>query len=374
MLPIVLLIAADLVPTQSNYDLFAKGDVNVLVGSDLHNILYAADYRVFNLEVPITDTVKPISKCGPNLIAPTATINGIKALNPTLLGLANNHILDQDEQGLVSTIELLKSYNIDSVGAGKGLNDAAKPYILEKEGLKIGVYACAEHEFTIATEKRAGANPFDPLVSLDHIAVLKTQCNYVIVLYHGGKEHYRYPSPYLQKVCRKMAEKGADIVVCQHSHCIGAKEEYAGATIVYGQGNFLFDYSESEFWKTSLLIKADFAEKMTVEYIPICMSGVGVRLAKSEEKGKILADFELRSKQISVTDFIENEYIEFCKINGEYYLRTLAGFNRIMRGIDRLTNGRLIKSIYSEKHRKALVNLIECEAHRELVLKTLKAK
>lgn len=374
MRPISLIIAADLVPTQSNYDFFATGDVNSLVGSDLHNVLYAADFRVFNLEVPITDTVKPISKCGPNLIAPTATINGIKALNPTLLGLANNHILDQDEQGLVSTIELLKSYNIDSVGAGKGLNDAAKPYILEKEGLKIGVYACAEHEFTIATEKRAGANPFDPLVSLDHIAVLKAQCNYVIVLYHGGKEHYRYPSPYLQKVCRKMAEKGADIVVCQHSHCIGAKEEYAGATIVYGQGNFLFDYSESEFWKTSLLIKVDFAEKMTVEYIPICKAGVGVRLAKIEEKEKILADFELRSKQITVTDFIENEYIEFCKINGEYYLGTLAGFNRIMRGINRLTNGRLTKSIYSEKHRKALVNLIECEAHRELVLKTLKAK
>ena len=42
---------------------------------------------------------------------------------------------------------------------------------------------------------------------------LKKQCDYVIVLYHGGKEHYRYPSPYLQKVCRKIVDKGADIVV-----------------------------------------------------------------------------------------------------------------------------------------------------------------
>lgn len=45
--------------------------------------------------VPITDKR--------NLIAPTCTINGIKAFNPSLVTLANNHILDQDEQGLKST-------------------------------------------------------------------------------------------------------------------------------------------------------------------------------------------------------------------------------------------------------------------------------
>ena len=37
---------------------------------------------IFNLETPITDDFNPIAKCGPNLIAPTSTIKGIKALNP----------------------------------------------------------------------------------------------------------------------------------------------------------------------------------------------------------------------------------------------------------------------------------------------------
>lgn len=45
----------------------------------------------------------PIAKCGHNLIAPTSSVNGIKALNPSLLTLANNHILDQEEQGLKLT-------------------------------------------------------------------------------------------------------------------------------------------------------------------------------------------------------------------------------------------------------------------------------
>ena len=102
-----IIIGADLVPTESNYDLFKKGDVKTLLGDDLLTLLSNADYRIFNLEVPLTDKTTPIDKCGPALIAPTKTICGIKALNPSLLCLANNHILDQGQQGLKSTIEIL---------------------------------------------------------------------------------------------------------------------------------------------------------------------------------------------------------------------------------------------------------------------------
>lgn len=137
-------------------------------------------------------------------------------------------------------------------------------------GFKIGIYACAEHEFTIATEDKPGANPFEPLDSLDHISYLKTKSDYTIILYHGGKEHYRYPSPYLRKVCKRMVEKGADLVIAQHSHCIGCYEEYNGATIVYGQGNFIFDMSDSECWQTSLIVRVGLENKGAyVDYIPI---------------------------------------------------------------------------------------------------------
>jgi len=133
---------------------------------------------------------------------------------------------------LKSTQDILNKQDIPFVGAGENLSVASKPYIIQNDELKIGIYACAENEFTIATESSPGANPFDPLESLDHIQRLKEKCDYVLVLYHGGKEHYRYPSPYLQKVSRKIVEKGADLVVCQHSHCIGCYEEYKDATIV----------------------------------------------------------------------------------------------------------------------------------------------
>ncbi|EYE87683.1 hypothetical protein Q428_12030 [Fervidicella metallireducens AeB] len=202
-----LLIAGDLVPTKPNIALFNKGDSKSLLGEELYSLWDSADIRIFNLEVPLTEKEEPIPKCGPNLIAPTSTINGIKALNPSLLTLANNHILDQGELGFKSTQDILNKNNIPFIGIGNNLSEASKPYIIQQDGLKIGVYNCAEHEFTIATEETPGANPFEPLESLDQIHNLKEECDYVIVLYHGGKEHYRYPSPYLQKVCRKMAQK-----------------------------------------------------------------------------------------------------------------------------------------------------------------------
>ena len=151
-------------------------------------------------------------------------------------------------------MNVLRKNGIAFAGAGSNLSDASKSYVVEIDGKKIGIYCCTEHEFSIATLTSAGANPFNPLESLDHIQDLKAQTDHVIVLYHGGKEHYRYPSPHLQKVCRKCIEKGADLVVCQHTHCIGCEEKYLNGTIVYGQGNFLFDYTESEYWQTGLLI------------------------------------------------------------------------------------------------------------------------
>ena len=363
------IIGADLVPTDSNIDLFANADVETLIGKDIKRLLDSANFTIFNLEVPLTDFSTPINKCGPNLIAPTKTIAGLKAINPYFFTLANNHILDQGEQGLNSTMSLLDKYGIDYAGAGKDVEEAAKPYVLEQDGKKIGIYCCAEHEFTIATEITPGANPFDPLNSLDHIMELKKQCDYVIVLYHGGKEHYRYPSPYLQKVCRKIVDKGADIVVCQHSHCIGCEEKWHEGTIVYGQGNFLFDDCDNEFWNTSLLLEVKLSNELEVNYIPICKNKNGVRLADETEAETILKQFHKRSHDILCEDFVQENYSKFAEsmILGYYYRISgkVSSFLPI-RIINKLSNYLFLKWIYGSKEKTMIENCLECEAHREL--------
>ncbi len=370
-----ILIGADIVPTKTNIKYFENGQVSELLDDALIGVLTEADYRIFNLEVPLTDKSSPIKKNGPNLIASTKTINGIKAMGIDFVTLANNHIMDHDEQGLWSTISVLQDNGIVYAGAGESIEKVNHSYILEKNGEKIGIYCSAEREFSIAEKEKAGANPFDPFESLDHVRELKEKCDYVIVLYHGGKEHYRYPSPYLQKVCRKMVEKGADLVVCQHSHCIGCMEEYEGGTIIYGQGNFLFDASESEFWRTSLMIKLD-VERKEIEYIPILKKGIGVALA-IEEKDEILEEFYRRSANIKVDGFIKEEYQKFSRdmISG-YILSTQSiSHNVIFRVMNKLAGYRLGKWYAGRIIKKrgiTMLNMYECEALRELIIEGLK--
>lgn len=369
------LIGADIVPTKSNTELFNSGDVDKLVGLELKSVLSQADYRIFNLEVPLTDkTNSPIRKNGPSLSAPVSTINGYKSLGIDVLSLANNHILDQGDSGLKSTVNVLDNAGITHVGAGDNIYLAAKPYKFTFGNKKIGVYACAEHEFSIATTTKAGANPFNILYSFDHVEVLKEETDYVIVLYHGGKEHYRYPSPNLQKICRRFIEKGADLVICQHSHCIGCEEDYAGGKIVYGQGNFIFDDKKNECWETSLLIKVD--EGLNISYIPIERKNNTVRIANNNSSQDILAAFALRSEEIKKPGFIEQNYVQLANAHFMKYLNGLSGKRSILFRIANRSIGGKLNKYYLKKAYKAesfirISNYVDCESHRELLSKGL---
>lgn len=364
-----IIIGGDIVPTKSNFEYFNNGNVKELIGEELLTLWRTSDIRIFNLETPLSDIKKPIHKSGPNLVAPTSSISGIKALRPSLITLANNHILDQDIQGLESTIKTLDDYDLQYIGVGNNIFNAPKPKIIKFKDKKIGVYACTEHEFNIATKTSPGANPFDPFETLDHIKNLKSKTDFVIVLYHGGIEHYRYPSPYLQKVCRKMVEKGADLIICQHSHAIGSYENYLDSNIIYGQGNFIFDMAENEFWNSGLLIEIEIETKLDINFIPIVKKGNVIRLAKGDKANEILEKFHKRSEEILKEGFIEETYVKFAKQRINRYLTKLSGFSKWKSRIDRhIFKNKLIKKKYSKKKLLAIKNYIKCESHNELLI------
>ena len=376
-----ILITADMVPTASNSSLFRDGNVEKLFGEEVVGIFRNADYRIANLEMPLTNACKPIQKCGPNLMASTDTISAYCKLNVDLVTIANNHIMDQGKEGLESTCKTLGQAQIAYVGAGQCRQEACTPFIVQKDEKRIGIYACTEHEFSVATEKSAGANPFDPYESFDHVAELKNVCDWVIVLYHGGKEYYRYPSPNLQKTCRKFVEKGADIVLCQHSHCIGCEEEYKNGVIVYGQGNFIFDKREDEFWNNGLLIELELTDDIQIRYIPVIKNAETVRIASKVDRDEILSAFRLRSRQIMEKEFIEIEYKKFAEKMRNHYMNLLSGNRYALfsyKVLSKLSRGKIdayIKNkLYQPEVLLSVINAIECEAHRELLLYGLKKR
>ena len=370
-------IGADFVPTDINRILFENGDMESIIGTSVYNMLCEADLNIFNLEVPLTDNDTPIDKFGHNLKSPTKTINGFKAIPSLLLGLANNHAYDQGLKGLQSTMDTLTQAGIAYSGAGSNVKEAKKPYIFIKDGIRLGIYMCTENEFSSATIHRAGANPFDVLDSFDHVQALKEQCDYVVVLYHGGKEFYRYPSPMLQRYCRKFIEKGASLVVCQHSHCIGAREDYEDGTIIYGQGSFVFhtEYFNNlqDIVADSLVIELDVStEGFHVREIPITRTDVGIILASKEHTHLVMDKYRQLSEDIEKPHFVYESYKRFADTYVNRYLREFLGRMWVIKALNLICNRKLIRLLLGKTSYLAIQNYLSCEAHHELFLQGLK--
>lgn len=371
-----IVIGGDIVPTTSNIHCFEDGHLEDIVSCELMEFILGADARLFNLETPLADIHAPIKKEGPCFRASEKSVNGLKQLNPSVVTLANNHILDQDVQGLRSTTNALSSKNISYVGVGENLHEANKAVFFEVHDIKIAVYGCVEHEYTFATEYRPGANPFDALEIADTIRNIKKNADYVIVLYHGGREYYEYPSPELMRRCRKMASCGADVILCQHSHCIGAYEEYEGSKILYGQGNFILDRYVKAFenhFQTSLLVELLVDETgISWKLHPLHKEANGVRFADENERKEIQNGIEKRSLQIRNHNFVKENYKRYAEIYASRFIFRFNRFGYIISSLDnRFFGGKILnRSLkkYMGKHQRlAIQNCIQCEVYNELL-------
>ncbi len=363
-----MIFAADVVPTATNEHYFIDGDADHLFGGGIAEIMKQADFRCFNLETPLTRNKHEVKYPGPYHMSDPKILNALKKLHPSVVTLGNNHLLDQGEDGYYDTVQALKEADIPYTGAGKNLEEAIQPYIIRTDGITIGVYNCSEYEFASAGENSAGASPYDPLISFDLVRELKERCDHVVVLYHGGREFYRYPSPQLQRVCRKFADCGASLVICQHTHCIGCEETWHGGRIVYGQGNFIFDRKENEYKKTALLVRLTIREdkSYTVEYIPLVKKNECVRLAEETESAGILADFRSRSEEIKDDEFVRKQYEKLAEQFYPSYVAKLLKHNLWSRAMQKISGKKYYRDYYSPKEALAVLNMISPENHAEL--------
>lgn len=361
-----ILILGDVGASESNMSAFCNAEED-LFSAEIQEKCTNADIVLLNLEKPLTDTFTPLGKCPPDYMAPTKTINGIKLLRPKVVTLANNHIMDQCVQGLDSTRDILEENGIQYVGAGDNLTEARKPIVLIEGGTKVGIYACCEKEFSFATETAAGANVFDPLETFDDIEELRKACEYLIVLFHSGMQGYPYPTPYQQRVCRKMCDKGADLVVCQHSHVIGCEEEYDGKTIVYGQGNFLLDDVSDESWHVGLMIEITVEKgDASLLYIPTLTYKHKVIIHPNSDSVK--EDFGKRSQDITKGKVVETLFSSLSDRKLSDYLVKLSGKRRLtQRIIRRLGITRYYQKKYSRDTCCMILDHFYCDAHRESI-------
>ena len=365
-----LIIGGDFAPIGRSEVILGSAEEGVLV-DDLRGLFQEADLVIANLECPLIIRPTPTTKIGPVLGANEACAKGIRNAGIDIVGLANNHIMDHGQEGLESTIDALRAVGIDHVGAGKTLFEAKQVLIKEINSVKLGIMAVAEHEFSIAGENSAGANPLDVIDFVRNMARYRDVADFVIVLYHGGKEFYPYPSPRQMNICRFMVEQGASAVICQHSHCPGCYEEYKGGYIVYGQGNLLFDMHPKEMadmWYAGFLVNLGLKKNAAIEFgiTPFVQRRDVLGINKAGHDCMDLADqIAYRSRRIKQDGVVESEWLKLCDEKRYEYLSILHGYNRYLCYINKKTH--FSDHLYSRRFHNTFLSVIRCETHRELL-------
>lgn len=358
-----VLLFGDICPTPDYLPLFADG--KALFG-ELKQSIEKADAVLCNLECPATDSEAAAPKCGPSLKAAPEHIRMLKNAGFTAFAAANNHILDYGVSGLNDTLRLCEQEKVAIFGAGKTASEAEEPLRLtDGKGGRLTVFAFAEEEFNLAGEGGGGAVGFDPYTVYDRIREAKREGR-VIVLYHGGIEYYRLPSPLLKKKCEKMVDCGADLVLCQHSHIVGTIEKRGEGTIVYGQGNSIFGYRDgSPTWNEGLLAQFD-TDSGEVSFELLTARPDGIHLADAAQCRARLKEIDEASARLEDDAFLRKRWAEFCRKNAAQYYGLLYGRGRIVNKLNRMTGGRLLNMLYSKRKKMVTMNLLRCDAHREV--------
>lgn len=366
-----IFIFGDICPTEDTRAAFESGSGATLFG-ELYPLMKEAAYCIANLECVLTDCPKPVEKCGPVLYGATCCAQTIADAGVQAISLANNHIRDCGDEGVISTLEACRKAGIATFGAGRDLTEASLEHRFEVAGKQIAIVSFCEREFNYIHDSRMGGKALDVYEDFDRLRTLKAEVDYLIVLFHGGIEYHRYPSPLLQKKSRKMVECGADLVLCQHSHCVGSYETYQDGLILYGQGNSIFGCRKgNKMWNEGLVVSVNIEECINVELLPVeTIEGGMVVQAKSPEA--ISEPLRERSVMVSDTAFIEKQWNDFCKRQETDYLPLLWGWGVNLIRINRILKNLLVKLFVRKRPRNVSYNLVRCDAHREVVETILK--
>jgi poly-gamma-glutamate synthesis protein (capsule biosynthesis protein) len=173
--------------------------------------MLAADLRIINLETAVTCCDVPAPK-GINYRCHPANVGCLAAARIDCCVLANNHVLDWGETGLIETLEALDRCGLRRCGAGRDLDEAERPAILLlQEKRRVLVYALGAPSGGVprswaAAPGRPGVNligDYDQALDrlTERIAVDRSVGDIAIVSIHWGR-NWGYDIPDEQRSLR----------------------------------------------------------------------------------------------------------------------------------------------------------------------------
>ncbi|MFH1088141.1 MAG: CapA family protein [Chloroflexota bacterium] len=257
-------------------------------------VLKQGDFVLGNLEGPICDHGEPsrekaVYGSPVHHRAPPRTADALKKAGFTAVNMANNHMMDFTQGGLLQTLELLDEAGIAHVGAGRNIQEARRPVFLEKGGLRLGFlgftciytpvdFPAAENKpgvvcvrvttsyqvpenlaYSPGTWPRSNtiADPRDKEWVLDDVRRARKESDLLVVSFHWGVSSRQsavsmdvaddfgpsWTIDYQKELGRAAVDAGASLVMGHHPARLHGMEFYKGGLICYSLGNFAFPKS-----------------------------------------------------------------------------------------------------------------------------------
>ena len=232
-------------------------------------LLASADLTIANLETPlIANPLVDPGRRRPTLFHPSkdfvfasapAAAVALRDSGFDVLGLANNHLFDAQDAGLVSTLSWLKQAGFRPgeglFGAGMSQQEAWRPAFRSVKGQRFAFLGCTtieggQHPISYVVSARppkGGAAACEPQALAESIRLARQRHALVVVMLHGGNEYQRKPTPRMEQMIAVARSAGATLILNHHPHVVGGFQSDGHSLVAGSLGNFLFDQT---IWPT----------------------------------------------------------------------------------------------------------------------------
>jgi poly-gamma-glutamate synthesis protein (capsule biosynthesis protein) len=240
--------------------------------ADVAPALRSADIAIGHLEWPHTERGQVSVVDIPAPACPPAALDALADAGIAVATMAGNHMFDQGVFGVLDSVEALRERGMEPVGAGATIDDARRPAIVERGGVRVGFlsYNCVGPRESWATAVKAGVAPVriinhyeldiaspgsapreytsvDPDAADElraDVAALAARVDIVCVSLHKGMGFVRAAlAQYEREVTRIAVDAGADVVIGHHAHILRGVEVYRGRPVFHGINHFVPAYT-----------------------------------------------------------------------------------------------------------------------------------
>ncbi len=311
------------------------------VFSDIKEYISSADIAIGNLETTFAGKERGYSNY-PRFNTPEQLATNLKDFGIDVVSTANNHCMDTNYTGLVSTLKYLDEAGISHTGTNETEEQQNQILVKDVNGVKIAFlsFTYGTNGITIPVDKSFAVNLIDEDLILRQIKLAKEQNpDLICVSMHWGIEYQLKQNQEQEKLKDLLFNNGVDIILGSHPHVLQPMKNETitlddGSTkdcfVIYSLGNFMSGQTK-ENTRSSVILNIDITKSgetgktklNKVEYIPIYMyksPTARVHKYKILDIEKTLSNFESGiDKTIGQTTYtnLKNELNKIRKTVGE---------------------------------------------------------